>query len=208
CYDFGDDKSSGIPSDHVESAEQKDFPMVKTATPALSRPAPAQAARADRNETPGSGRVQSIDIVRGAVMLLMAIDHVRVYSGLPAGGPTPGIFLTRWITHFVAPAFIFLAGTAAFLHGRKLGDTGSLARFLVTRGLWLVLLELTVLRVAWTFNFDFGHYLLAGVIWVIGWCMVLLAGLIFLPITNAGCLWPGRGIRTQFSTTFRRACTQ
>lgn len=156
--------------------------MLRTATPVLSRQAPAQAPRTNSNELPGSGRVQSIDIVRGAVMLLMAIDHVRVYSGLPAGGPTPGIFLTRWITHFVAPAFIFLAGTSAFLHGRKLADARALARFLVTRGLWLVLLELTVLRVAWTFNFDFSHYLLAGVIWVIGWCMVLLAGLIFLPV--------------------------
>ena len=152
--------------------------MLRTETVAASRRSPAQAT----NETPGSGRLQSIDIVRGAVMLLMAIDHVRVYSGLPAGGPTPGIFLTRWITHFVAPAFIFLAGTSAFLYGRKVADTRALARFLVTRGLWLVLLELTVLRLAWTFNFDFGHYLLAGVIWGIGWCMVLLAGLIFLPI--------------------------
>jgi len=128
-----------------------------------------------------SGRILSIDIVRGAVMLLMAIDHVRVYSGLPAGGPTPGIFLTRWVTHFVAPAFIFLAGTAAFLHGRILAGPGPLARFLLSRGLWLIFLELTILRIAWTFNFDFSHYLLAGVIWVIGWCMVLLAGLIFLP---------------------------
>jgi uncharacterized membrane protein len=152
--------------------------MLRTETVLAFRREAAQAT----NETPGGRRVQSIDIVRGAVMLLMAIDHVRVYSGLPAGGPTPGIFLTRWITHFVAPAFIFLAGTSAFLHGRKLADTRALARFLVTRGLWLVLLELTVLRVAWTFNFDFGHYLLAGVIWVIGWCMVLLAGLIFLPM--------------------------
>ncbi|HEY2362489.1 MAG TPA: heparan-alpha-glucosaminide N-acetyltransferase domain-containing protein [Candidatus Angelobacter sp.] len=132
--------------------------------------------------TPSStGRIASIDIVRGVVMLLMAIDHVRVYSGLPAGGPTAGIFLTRWITHFVAPAFIFLAGTSAFLHGRKLAGTRALARFLLSRGLWLVFLELTILRIAWTFNFDFSHYLLAGVIWVIGWCMVLLAGLIFLP---------------------------
>ena len=132
--------------------------------------------------TPSStGRIASIDIVRGVVMLLMAIDHVRVYSGLPAGGPAPGIFLTRWITHFVAPAFIFLAGTSAFLHGRKLAGTGALARFLLSRGLWLIFLELTILRIAWTFNFDFSHYLLAGVIWVIGWCMVLLAGLIFLP---------------------------
>jgi len=130
---------------------------------------------------PAPSRIASIDIVRGLVMVLMAIDHVRVYSGQPAGGPTAGIFLTRWITHFVAPAFIFLAGTSAFLHGRKLANTGALARFLLTRGLWLVLLELTVLRVAWTFNFDFSHYLLAGVIWVIGWCMVLMAGLVFLP---------------------------
>ena len=152
--------------------------MLKTATVGTSRSVSLQAT----NETPVLGRIQSIDIVRGAVMLLMAIDHVRVYSGLPAGGPTPGIFLTRWITHFVAPAFIFLAGTSAFLHGRKLADTRTLAGFLLMRGLWLVLLELTVLRVAWTFNFDFGHYLLAGVIWVIGWCMVLLSGLIFLPM--------------------------
>jgi uncharacterized membrane protein len=139
------------------------------------------AAELGKIVTPGVARVAAIDVIRGAVMVLMAIDHVRVYSGLPAGGPTPGIFLTRWVTHFVAPAFIFLAGTSAFLHGRKLAGAGELARFLLTRGLWLVLLELTVLRMAWTFNFDFSHYLLAGVIWVIGWCMVLLAGLIFLP---------------------------
>ena len=66
-----------------------------------------------------SARFLSIDLIRGAVMVLMAIDHVRVYSGLPAGGPTPGIFFTRWITHFCAPAFIFLAGTSAFLYGRR-----------------------------------------------------------------------------------------
>src|SRR5205823_14674072 len=92
-------------------------------------------------------RVTSIDIVRGVVMILMAIDHVRVYSGLPAGGPTPGIFFTRWITHFVAPAFVFLAGTGAYLHGAKLRDTRALSRFLLTRGLWLVLFGLTVIRV-------------------------------------------------------------
>ena len=67
--------------------------------------------------TPSStSRIASIDVIRGAVMILMAIDHVRVYSGLPAGGPTPGIFFTRWITHFCAPAFIFLAGTSVFLY--------------------------------------------------------------------------------------------
>src|ERR1700737_2760463 len=103
----------------------------------------------------GSGRIASVDIVRGVVMVLMAIDHVRVYSGLPAGGPSPGIFLTRWITHFVAPAFVFLAGTSAYLYGQRVGDKRTLAKFLLTRGLWLVFLELTVIRVAWTFNFDF-----------------------------------------------------
>ena len=59
----------------------------------------------------GTPRLPALDIVRGAVMVLMAIDHVRVYSGVPAGGPTPGIFFTRWVTHFCAPAFVFFAGT-------------------------------------------------------------------------------------------------
>src|SRR5687768_7491842 len=113
--------------------------------------------------------------MRGVVMVLMAIDHVRVYSGLPAGGPTPGIFFTRWITHFCAPAFVFLAGTSAFLYGRR---HPGLSRFLATRGAWLVLLELTVLRVAWTFNLDFAGYNMAGVIWVIGWSMIIMAALV------------------------------
>jgi uncharacterized membrane protein len=134
---------------------------------------------------PATARIASIDLIRGGVMILMAIDHARVYSGLPAGGPTPGIFFTRWITHFCAPAFIFLAGTSAFLYGRRHAD---LSRFLLVRGLWLVLLELTVIRVAWTFNFDFADYLLAGVIWVIGWSMVLMAGLVRLPVSAVGAL--------------------
>jgi uncharacterized membrane protein len=116
-------------------------------------------------------------------MVLMAIDHVRVYSGLPAGGPTAGIFFTRWITHFCAPAFVFLAGTSAFLYSTR---HGGLPRFLLARGLWLVLLELTVIRVMWTFNFEFGEYMLAGVIWVIGWSMILMAGLVRLPVPVVG----------------------
>jgi uncharacterized membrane protein len=130
-------------------------------------------------------RISSIDLIRGAVMVLMAIDHVRVYSGLPAGGPTPGIFFTRWVTHFCAPAFIFLAGTSAFFYGQRHRD---LSRHLLIRGIWLVVLELTVLRVAWTFNFDFAHYEMAGVIWCIGWCMILLAGLIKLPLRVVAAL--------------------
>jgi len=119
-------------------------------------------------------------------MILMAIDHVRVYAGVPAGGPNPGVFFTRWITNFVAPAFAFLSGTSAYLLGRKLGSTRALSRYLLTRGLILVLLELTVIRVAWTFNFRFGEYLLAGVIWMLGWCMVLMAALVWLPVVAIG----------------------
>jgi uncharacterized membrane protein len=135
-----------------------------------------------------AGRLASVDLVRGAVMVLMAIDHVRVYSGVPAGGPGAGVFLTRWVTHFCAPAFIFLAGTAAYLHGRKLPSRGALSRFLVLRGAWLILLELTVIRVAWTFNLDFREYLLAGVIWVIGWSMIVLAALVWLPLWAVAAL--------------------
>ena len=138
-------------------------------------PAPATTA----------SRVASIDLIRGAVMVLMAIDHVRVYAGVPAGGPTAGVFLTRWITHFVAPAFIFLAGTSAFFYGRKHSD---LSKFLFRRGVWLILLELTVIRVGWTFNFDFKNYMLAGVIWVIGWCMVIMAALVHMRPRNVGIL--------------------
>lgn len=130
-------------------------------------------------------RIASIDLIRGAVMVLMAIDHVRVFSGLPAGGPTPGIFFTRWITHFCAPAFIFLAGTSIFFYARKHSDV---AQFLIVRGVWLILLELTVVRLAWTFNFDFVHYEMAGVIWVIGCCMILMALLVHLPLAVVGTI--------------------
>ena len=119
-------------------------------------------------------------------MVLMAIDHVRVYSGVPAGGPTAGVFFTRWVTHFCAPVFVFLAGTAAYLQLRKLGDKSALAQYLVTRGLMLVVLELTVIRTAWTFNVDYGGLILAGVIWMLGWCMVMLAALIWLPTWCVG----------------------
>ena len=133
-----------------------------------------------------SGRITSLDVVRGVVMVLMAIDHVRVYSGVPAGGPSPGVFFTRWITHFVAPAFAFFAGTSIFLHARKLASPAATSRFLLTRGAWLIVLELTVLRIAWTFNLDFAHYLLAGVIWMLGWCMILMAAFSRLSVrTNA-----------------------
>lgn len=125
-------------------------------------------------------RIRSVDLLRGAVMVLMAIDHVRVYSGLPAGGDTAGIFFTRWVTHFCAPAFVFFAGTSAFLYGRKLNGKAGLARYLITRGLLLVILELTLIRFCWSFNLNFREFVLAGVIWMLGWCMVLMAALVWL----------------------------
>ena len=129
-----------------------------------------------------ASRIRSIDIVRGGVMVLMALDHVRVFSGVPAGGPTPALFLTRWVTNFCAPIFFFLAGTGAYLYARKVGDRGTVARWLVVRGAWLVLLELTVLRFAWTFNLDYAHYMLAGVIWSLGLSMIVMGALVFLPL--------------------------
>ncbi len=135
-----------------------------------------------------SSRIQAIDVVRGAIMILMAIDHVRVYSGLPAGGPTAGIFFTRWITHFCAPGFAFLAGTSAFLYGRKLGNAWALSRYLATRGLILVALELTLIRFTWTFNLDYSRFVLAGVIWMLGWSMVAMAGLVRLPARAVGII--------------------
>jgi len=127
-------------------------------------------------------RLTSLDLWRGAVMVLMAIDHVRVYSGVPAGGPTAGVFFTRWVTHFCAPGFVFLAGTAAFLYGRKGADRRELSRYLLTRGLLLVALELTVVRLSWTFTPASLAAPLAGVIWMLGWCMVLMSLLVRLPI--------------------------
>ena len=154
-----------------------------TAAPAVeahSGPAPGVT-----RESVAPGRIASIDIIRGVVMVLMAIDHVRVFAGVPAGGASPAIFFTRWVTHFCAPAFIFLAGTSAFLYGRK---HANLSRFLLTRGILLVLLELTIIRLSWTFNFEYRQYMLAGVIWVIGWCMIIMAGLVKLPVRVVGAI--------------------
>lgn len=137
--------------------------------------------RETSSPTGATERIHSIDVVRGLVMLLMAIDHVRVYAGVPAWSADPATFFTRWVTHFCAPAFVFLAGTSAFLSGRRLGP-GALGRRLLIRGALLILLELTLVRVAWTFNLDFGRYSLAGVLWMIGWCMILMAPLVRLPL--------------------------
>ena len=141
----------------------------------LQRATPVQTVRP---------RLAAIDFLRGLVIVMMVLDHARDFLGTSVINPRdmhePLLFLTRWITHFCAPVFVFLAGTSAFLYGRRGRSRVEVALFLLTRGFWLVLIELTLVRLAWTFNLAY-DFILLQVIWVIGASMVLLAGLIFLP---------------------------
>jgi uncharacterized membrane protein len=133
-------------------------------------------------------RIESIDLLRGTVIILMALDHVRMYFGQGSlyadptdlSTTTPLLFFTRWITHFCAPVFIFLAGTAASLYGARHPNTRQLSRYLLTRGLWLIFLELVIVNFGWTFDITFSFHFIQ-VIWAIGASMVVLAGLVYLP---------------------------
>lgn len=127
-----------------------------------------------------------MDVVRGVIMILMALDHTRDFFGSASQNPTdiatttPALFFTRWITHFCAPVFFLLTGTGAFLSLRR-KSVGELSRFLFTRGLWLIFLELTVVRcLGYQFNFDYQTTLLL-VLWALGWSMIALALLVHLP---------------------------
>jgi len=133
-------------------------------------------------------RLESIDLLRGVIMILMALDHTRDFFGNSGVNPTDPatttipLFFTRWITHFCAPVFFLLTGTGAYLSLRKKSKT-ELSRFLFTRGLWLIFLEMTVTRcLGWQFNFDY-HLLLLMVLWALGWSMVVLSGLVYLPVS-------------------------
>ena len=134
-------------------------------------------------ERGGPARIVSIDVLRGLVMAVMALDHTRDFFGTSGFNPRdvmePTLFLTRWVTHFCAPTFIFLAGLSAFLYGRG-RSTEELSRFLLIRGLWLILIDLTLIKFGWRFEVDL-YRLSAGVIFVIGASMVALAALIWLP---------------------------
>jgi uncharacterized membrane protein len=150
-------------------------------TPGLALPLKPQVS--------GRVRLDSVDLLRGLVIVIMALDHARDYftnvrfgfTGLDQ--VTAPLFFTRWITHFCAPVFVFLAGTSAFLYQARGRSRAEVSRFLVTRGLWLVVLELTVVRWAWNFNFNYTTELLfVQVIWVLGVSMIVLAGLIYLPM--------------------------
>jgi uncharacterized membrane protein len=132
-------------------------------------------------------RVESIDVLRGIVMILMALDHVRDYFGAAGVDPTNpatttgALFFTRWITHICAPVFFLLTGAGAFFVSQR-RSSGALSRYLFTRGLWLIVLEVLVVRCfGWQFNFDYQVTLLT-VLWALGWSMVVLSGLIHLPV--------------------------
>jgi uncharacterized membrane protein len=132
-----------------------------------------------------STRVVSVDLLRGLIMIVMALDHVRDYFSPFPWDPTDlskasaALFLTRWITHYCAPIFVFLAGTSAYLYRRNSGcSRAHLQWFLVTRGLWLVLLEITLISFFWQFGY---HGMILQTIWSIGWSMVALAVLLYLP---------------------------
>lgn len=149
-------------------------------------------------------RLSSLDILRGLVIVIMALDHVRDFVMTaavqdPTADPniSPWLFGTRWITHFCAPTFVFLAGTSAGLMGRR-KTPAELASFLLTRGLWLVFLEMFVVSMAWSFSptgiEEFGGRIYFGmqVIWAIGASMILLAGAQFLG--RGACLAIGAAI--------------
>jgi uncharacterized membrane protein len=132
-------------------------------------------------------RLESIDILRGMVMILMALDHTRDFLGVTGVSPTNltlttiPLFFTRWITHFCAPVFFLLTGTGAYLSLRRKSKR-QLSRFLLTRGLWLIFLELTLFRcLGFQFNFDY-HMTLLNVLWALGWAMIVLSALVHIPV--------------------------
>ncbi len=132
-------------------------------------------------------RIESIDILRGIAMVIMALDHVRDYVHLTANTDdplnfattTPFLYFTRWITHFCAPTFVFLSGTSIYLQSLR-KTKKELSAFLITRGLWLIFVEIAIISLAWTFNPQY-NFIPLQVIWAIGICMLILGLLIRLP---------------------------
>lgn len=139
-------------------------------------------------------RIDSIDLLRGIVMVIMMLDHTRdfIHNAAQQFDPTDlsrtnvALFLTRWITHFCAPVFVFLAGTGTYLQLSRGKSKPELSRFLVTRGIWLIVLELTVVRLGVMFSFDPRMLGFLQVIWVIGVSMIVLGALIYLPVKIVG----------------------
>ena len=142
-------------------------------------------------------RIYSIDLLRGIVMMIMLLDHTRdfVHADAMRFDPTDvtqtsvALFFTRWITHYCAPTFVFLSGVSIYLQKMQGKTNSELSRFLWTRGLWLIFLEFTVVRLGMTFNFDYSSFVgVAQVIWVIGVSMIAMAALIYLPLRIVGMI--------------------
>jgi len=131
-------------------------------------------------------RLESVDLVRGIIMIIMALDHTRDFFGMPGDNPSDlsrasvALFFTRWITNICAPVFFLLTGVSGYLALRR-RSTSDLSRFLFTRGLWLIFLEVVLLRcLVMQFNFDY-HVTMLVVIWALGWAMIVLSLLVRLP---------------------------
>lgn len=138
-------------------------------------------------------RLESIDVLRGIAMILMALDHTRDFLGVTGVNPTNlaqttgSLFFTRWITHFCAPIFFLLTGTGAYLSLQRKSKR-QLSRFLVTRGVWLIFLELTLFRcLGFQFNFDY-HVTVLNVLWALGWAMIFLSSLVYVPVWATAAL--------------------
>ena len=158
-------------------------------------PMPPFADTVPQQQEPGRRRIDSIDLLRGIVMVTMMLDHTRDfvhYLAIRGFDPTDlantsvKLFLTRWITHFCAPVFVFLAGTSIYLQIARGKSKSHLSRFLLTRGFWLIFLEFTWIRIAVTFNVNYRFLGVMQVIWVIGVSMIILAILIHLPLRIVG----------------------
>jgi uncharacterized membrane protein len=136
-----------------------------------------------------ASRVPGIDALRGLVMIIMAIDHTRDFFHFSAmhfdptdlTKTTPILFFTRWITHYCMPVFMFSAGMGAFLFGRR-HTKSELSRFLLTRGLWFVVVELAVMQFSYNFTFSSQLTILLLVLYIFGICFIVMAALIYLPI--------------------------
>ena len=152
--------------------------------PALSSQSAFGKSPAAYAASASKSRLNSIDLLRGLVMVVMALDHTRDFFAAGGFNPRdvtdPALFLTRWITHFCAPTFVFLAGISAYLYGAQGRKTGEVSRFLLTRGIWLVLIEFTVVRLGWSFSLHFNHFVVQ-VIFAIGASMIALAAFVHLP---------------------------
>jgi uncharacterized membrane protein len=149
-------------------------------------PAPPSTPAGFAPPAPGrSPRIESIDMVRGLIMVIMALDHAHDFFGNFAASPTDlttttvPLFFTRWVTHICAPVFFLLTGTGAYLALGRMSKS-ALTRYLISRGLWLIFLDLVVMRFALQFNFDY-HVTIITVLWGLGWAMIVLAGLVWLP---------------------------